>query len=224
MNKKASAQESKYESVNDFFDKIIKQHPELILSFPILKKEYREDGTVRRISEILPEIANVKDNRERIFWRNLLNKGNIFRAETLSEDLESLMNFEAKDSWTSSMVSLIVSDNVGRILNDTRKLSPEQLEQQKNTLVRVQEYMQTHEGKGAFCKGMLRKSGKDQNAKSPIEIMQNFLESNKSVQNLYKKAYQSSTPEERSEMVHKLDKLQQEQNAQQTKNPVQGRT
>lgn len=214
----------KYKKVNDFFDEIMQQHPELIESFPILKKEYNEDGTVRRIGEILPEIANVKDNRERIFWRNLINKGNIFRVETLAEDIEVLMNFETKDPGTASMISLLVSDNIGRMLKNTRKLSPEQSEQLKNTLQKVQEYMQIHEGKGAFCKGMLRKSSKDLSEQSPYELMQIFMERNKSIQNLYRESYQKSIAEERKEMTHELKKLQQEQNRNHTKNEDQERT
>lgn len=125
--KKLSYKSDETFKVEDLFDSIILEHPEFIESYPKLKAEYNEDGTLKRIDQILPDIDLAKEAGSRQFYLKMLRNGNCFKPENLPEDLNSIMSYEIQNSKSVYIVALIISQNIPRMIDRIQEIPNERL-------------------------------------------------------------------------------------------------
>ena len=76
--KRKSEQNTELFKVEDLFDEIILQYPVYISIYPKLKAEYNEDGTLKRIGQILSDIDSKDTIDERLFYLKILQKRKLF--------------------------------------------------------------------------------------------------------------------------------------------------
>lgn len=167
------------EKVTDTFEQTLlemkeAEREETIRENPLLLIEYNSDGKAKTVSEFLEGLKDIKKTGVRFgMCREILKKGNIFKSENVIQDIQALsqpISEEQKHkSFIRGAVSLIVADNVGRMLQEAERSILEDINVTEFQKVRalqkglkeVETQMQKGECTPEFIKGMQRaKEGK----------------------------------------------------------------
>ncbi len=134
--------------VEDLFDEIILKHHSYIHNYPKLKIEYNEDGTLKRINQILADIDSIFDTDMfalfyddttakkisndymdvGLFYVKMLKNGNCFKPKNLPEDLRAIMNYEIQHKDTVYITAILIYQNIPRLLEQFDEIPKEKMQ------------------------------------------------------------------------------------------------
>ncbi len=194
-------QNKKFQSVYDIFDRVLWEmdgatRQAVMTENPILQLEYSATGRVKSIAEFLEDFSQLDFNKRKFrLCREILRNGNVFQPRNITEDLQTLSQFETSNSFMSSAVSFFVSDNIGRVLKEAEneiftpasgvtlegkqnsnysnedKSKEEQVRSFQRTFRKIEWQMEKGDCSKAFIRGMQR--GK-RGEKTAIEVFRAF--------------------------------------------------
>lgn len=106
-----------------YFDTVIKEHPEKLEEYPILKVEYNEDGSRKSILQIFKELCTVIKHKEnRIDTYDLYRYVLFSRLDTERELIEEIMKVKLPDDLPESL-RRVIEKLRGALLEKSKEIS-----------------------------------------------------------------------------------------------------
>ena len=217
-NKHEKIGDTKKVKVTEYFDELMLKKGEGILKkHPSLKMEYNEDGTLKSPIEYVTTAPSEIGRNLLALYRNVLSKGNIFKASNLERDLTDLMQVTKGENVNKLLASFAIIDNVGRMVDEVdsqiENMPLERLVSLDKVFNQTNEYIESEENK-TFCVAMQKRpKGRGKTAQTKMnethkKIQEKLKEySKEEIEAVYEKLHRDDFSDKKEPTAIKLETI-----------------